>query len=59
MACEQVSPRQSLRPNIGTMMKQPTFNWDVGDKYNEQKNFRLYAYNVFKSHDTPDREKCH
>ena len=39
------------------MMKQPTFDWDTEDKYNELKNFRLEVYNVFKLHDTPDIEK--
>ena len=32
----------------GLMMKQPTFNWDMDDKYNELKNFRLGVNNVFK-----------
>ena len=38
-------------------MKQPTFDWDTEDKYNELKNFRLEVYNVFKSHDMPDIQK--
>ena len=38
-------------------MKQPTFDWDAEDKYNELKNFRLKVYNVFKSYNMPDREK--
>ena len=39
------------------MMKQPPFNWDNEDKYNQLKNFRLEVYNVLKSYDMPGREK--
>ena len=57
MESEQISAGQNIGPNIGTMMKQPTFDWDTEDKYNELKNFRLEVYNVFKSCDMPDIEK--
>ena len=51
------SAQQSLGTKIGAMMKQPTFNWETEDKYNELKNFRLDVYTVFKLYDMPDREK--
>ena len=35
------------------MMKQPTFNWEAEDKYNELKNVRLEVNNIFKSYDMP------
>ena len=53
MASKQIS----ARPKVGPMMKQPTFDWDTEDKYNELKSFILEVYNVFKSCDMPDTEK--
>ena len=46
MASKQISPRQSIGPKIGAMMKQPTFNWGTEDKYSELKNFKLQVINV-------------
>ena len=38
---------QNAGPKIGgPMMKQPTFNWEAEDKYNEFKNSRLELNNV-------------
>ena len=47
IASEQISTRQIMASKIGKMMKQPTFDWDTEDKYNELRNFRLEVYNVF------------
>ena len=33
----KISPRQSIGPKIGVMMKQPTFDWGTEDKYSELK----------------------
>ena len=38
-------------------MKQPTFNWEAEDKYNELKNFRLDVNNIFKSHSMTQAEQ--
>ena len=46
-----------MGPKVGPIMKQPTFNWDTEDKYNELNNFRLEVYNVFKSYYVPHLEK--
>ena len=44
-------------PKIGLTMEQSTFDWETEDKYNELKNFRLEAYNVFKLYGMSDIEK--
>ena len=49
---------QNVGPRLGRqMMKQPTFNWEAEDKYNELKNFRLEVNNTFKSYNTPQTEE--
>ena len=51
---------QNAGPKIGRhRMKQPTFNWEGEDKYNEQKYFRLEVNNVFKSYNMPQTEKVY
>ena len=41
-ASVESSTRQSMGPKVGgPLMKQPTFNWDTEDKFNELKNFKL------------------
>ena len=47
---EQINTGQSMVPKVGPMMKQPTFDWDTKDRYNE-------LYHVFKSKDMPGIEK--
>ena len=43
---------QNVEPRLGRpMMKQPTFNWEAENKYNELKNFRLEVNNIFKTSD--------
>ena len=37
----------------GPKMKEPSFNWEVEDKYNKLRNFRLEVNNIFKSYNTP------
>ena len=45
-------------PNIGSpAMKQPTFDWDAGDKYSELKTFRLEVNNVLSTYNTPQADK--
>ena len=40
-------------PKIGgPTMKQPTFDWDVEDKYSELKTFRLEVNNVLSTYNT-------
>ena len=57
MAIEQISERQSMGPKVGPMMKQPRFDCDTEDKYNELKYFRLDVCNVFKPYNVSDIEK--
>ena len=57
-ANDQMSARQSMGPKVGEpMMKQPTFNWGMEDKYNKLENFRLEVNNVFQLYTMPDIEK--
>ena len=52
---KQMSARQSMGPIIGrSMMKQPTFNWDIEDKCNKLKNVKLEVNNICKSYNMPD-----
>ena len=45
---------QNTGPRLGRpMMKQPTFNWEAEDKYNELKIFRLEVNYIFKLYSTP------
>ena len=39
------------------MMKQPTFNREAEDKYNELKNLRLEVHNIFKLYSMPQAEQ--
>ena len=41
----------------GPMMKHPTFNWELEDKYNKLKNFTLEVNNIFKSYSMPQVEQ--
>ena len=51
MAAARAKSTQSFRPRLGRpIMKQPTFNWEAEDKYNELKNFRLGVNNITKSY---------
>ena len=59
MTSEQTSPRQSIGPKIGVMMKQPTFNWGTDDKCSELKIFKVKVMNVSKSYVITDVEKWH
>ena len=38
-------------------MKQPIFNLEAEDKYNELKNFRLEVNNIFKLYSMPQTEQ--
>ena len=38
-------------------MKQPTFNWEVEDKYSELKTFRLEVNNILMTYSTPQTER--
>ena len=49
---------QNAGPSLdGSIMKQPTFNLEAEDKYNELKNFRLEVNNIFKSYSVPQPEE--
>ena len=51
-------PQCMVGPKIGRpAMKQPSFNWEVDDKYNELKNFRLEVNNIITSYNTPLAEQ--
>ena len=45
-----------MRPKIGMMMKQPTFDWGTEDKYSELKSFKLEVINVLQSYIIADIE---
>ena len=38
-------------------MKQPMFNWEAEDKYNEVKAFRLEINNVLSIYNSPQNEQ--
>ena len=38
-------------------MKQPMFNWNAQDKYNELKTFRLEVNNILSTYNTPQVDK--
>ena len=49
---------QNVGPRLGgPMMKEPTFNWEAEDKYNELKNFRLEVNHISKSYNMPQTEQ--
>ena len=51
-------PQCVAGPKIdGPVMKQPTFNWEVDDKHNELKTFRLEVNNVLSAYSTPQTEQ--
>ena len=51
-------PQSVARPKIGRpAMKQPTFNWEVDDKYNGLKTFRLEVNNILSTYNTPPTEQ--
>ena len=47
---ENAGPRMS-RP----IMKQPTFDWNVKDKYTELRNFKLEVDNMFQNFNISQR----
>ena len=58
MAMARAERTQNVRPRLGRpMMKQPTFNREAEDKYNEFKNFRIEVSNIFKSYSMPQAEQ--
>ena len=58
MAVARAERTQNVGPRVGrSMMKQPTFNWEVKDNYNELKIFRQYINSIFKSYSTPQAEQ--
>ena len=58
MAVDRAERTQNAGPTLGTpMMKQPTFNWEAEDKYNELKNFRLEVNCILKLYSTPQAEQ--
>ena len=45
-------------PKIGSpAMKQPTFNWEVEDKYGKLKTFRLKVNNILSTYNAPQMEQ--
>ena len=38
-------------------MKQPTFNWEMGDKYSILKTFKLEVNNILSTYNTPHTEE--
>ena len=46
-----------MGPNIGVMMKQPTYDLGTDDTCSKQENFKLEVINVFKSYAIADVEK--
>ena len=45
-------------PKIGgPTMNQPTFDWNVEDKYSELKTFRLEVKNALSTYNTPQTDK--
>ena len=45
-------------PRLGSpTMNQPTFDWNVQDKYSELKTFQLEVNNILYTYNTPEMEK--
>ena len=45
-------------PNLGSpTLKQPSFNWEVPDKYTKLKTFTLEVNNVLSTYNMPEAEK--
>ena len=58
MAVARAERTQNSGLRLGrSVMRQPTFNWEAGDKYNELKNFRLEVSNIFKSYSMSQAEQ--
>ena len=59
MAEAQVQRTQNAAgPKLGSpTLKQPTFDWEVPDKYTELKTFKLDASNVLSTYGMPEAEK--
>ena len=58
MAVARAERTQNIGPRLGgPTMKQPTFNWEVEDKFNELKNIRLEVNMIFKSYSMPQAEQ--
>ena len=52
------SPQSIAPPKLGRpAMKQPSFNWEADDKYNELKTFRLEVSNIPTMYNTPQEEQ--
>ena len=41
----------------GPAMKQPMFNWEAEDKYNELKTFKLEVNNILSTYNSPQNEQ--
>ena len=51
-------PLTMAGPKIGRLsMKQPTFNWEIKDKYSELKTFKLEVNNILSTHNSPQAEQ--
>ena len=58
MAASRAERTQNVGPRLGRpLMKQPTFNWEAEDKYNELINFRQLINSIFKSYSTSQAEQ--
>ena len=45
-------------PRLGShAMKQPTFDWNVQDKYSDLKTFQLEVNNILSTYNTPQMLK--
>ena len=51
-------PQSAAGPKIGRpVMKQPTFNWGVDDKYIKHNSFRLEVNNILSTYNIPQTEQ--
>ena len=58
MAAAAAERTQNVGPRLGRLIiKQPAFNWEAVDKYNELKNSRPEVISIFKSYSTPQAEQ--
>ena len=58
MAAATTEGPQNAGPKIGgPAMKQPSFDWEVDDKYTELKNFRWVVNNICRSYNTLHTEQ--
>ena len=59
MATAMIEQPQSMAGHKqgGTAMKQPTFNWELEDKYIELKTFKLKVNNIFSTYNTMHDEQ--